>query len=349
MSGLTLTVDAAAWRQHQQTVADATPGLVPVAKGNGYGFGLPRLAEEAELLGADTIAVGVPDEVSAVRERFSGDIVVLNPWRDGDPGSARTVEDERVIPTVSRADDLAALGAGGTPTRVLVEVMTSMRRHGIASGDLRMVADLADHLDFDGWVIHLPHAETGRVREAEALAAACQAARPGPIWFSHLAAADARRITEALGVDVRMRVGTQLWLGAPGSRRATATVLDVHRVERGDAIGYWQRKSPTSGWVVIVAGGTANGIAMEAPTSARNLRSRAISFATGSLEALGRALSPYTIDGSKRWFAEPPHMQSSMVLLPGSATPPAIGDEVEVELRLTTANVDRIDLNEVSS
>ncbi|HIT75622.1 MAG TPA: alanine racemase, partial [Candidatus Avipropionibacterium avicola] len=150
MSGLTLTVDAAAWRQHQQTVADATPGLVPVAKGNGYGFGLPRLAEEAELLGADTIAVGVPDEVSAVRERFSGDIVVLNPWRDGDPGSARTVEDERVIPTVSRADDLAALGAGGTPTRVLVEVMTSMRRHGIASGDLRMVADLADHLDFDG-------------------------------------------------------------------------------------------------------------------------------------------------------------------------------------------------------
>src|SRR5699024_5493749 len=140
--------------------------------------------------------------------------------------------------------------------------------------------------------------------------------------------------------DVRMRVGTRLWLGAPATRRATATVLDVHEVARGNRIGYWQRRVPGPGWVVVVAGGTANGIAMQAPTSARSARSRAISVATGSLEAIGRALSPYTIDGRKRWFAEPPHMQSSMVLLPAGATPPAIGDEVEVELRLTTALVE---------
>src|SRR5690606_5441153 len=125
---------------------------------------------------------------------------------------------------------------------------------------------------------------------------------------------------------VRLRIGTELWLGAPSTRHATATVLDVHRVHRGDRIGYWQRRGPHGGGVVILAGGTAHGIAMEAPTSARSFRSRMISVATGSLEAIGRALSPYTIDGKKRWFAEPPHMQSSMVLLPEDARPPAVGD-----------------------
>jgi hypothetical protein len=72
------------------------------------------------------------------------------------------------------------------------------------------------------------------------------------------------------------------------------------------------------------------------------MRQRAISVATGSLEAAGLALSPYTIGGKKRWFLEPPHMQSSLVFLPRSQTPPAIGDEVPVELRLTIATVDQI-------
>ena len=41
---LSLTVDGERWRAHLRAVADATPGLVPVAKGNGYGIGLGRLA-----------------------------------------------------------------------------------------------------------------------------------------------------------------------------------------------------------------------------------------------------------------------------------------------------------------
>src|SRR5699024_2761667 len=183
------------------------------AKGNGYGFGLARLAEEAELLGADTLAVGVPGEVDAVRERFSGDIVVLNPWRAGDAEAADAAADPRVITTVSRADDLAALAAehtGDEPARVRTEARPCMRRHGIPADQLRIAAALPAGLEFAGWVIHLPHAEEGRTREAETLAAACHAARPGTIWFSHLDPADARRITDELGVDVRMRVGTRL-------------------------------------------------------------------------------------------------------------------------------------------
>ena len=91
-----------------------------------------------------------------------------------------------------------------------------------------------------------------------------------------------------------------------------------------------------------MAGGTAHGIGMEAPTSASSGRQRLVALAQGGLQATGRALSPYTIDGAKRWFLEPPHMQASLVLLPASVTPPAIGDEVPVELRLTTALVDQV-------
>jgi hypothetical protein len=93
---------------------------------------------------------------------------------------------------------------------------------------------------------------------------------------------------------------------------------------------------------VVVSGGTSHGIGLEAPTAASTLRQRAISVATGSLEAAGLALSPFTVGGRKRWFLEPPHMQSSLLFLPRRTTPPAVGDEVPVELRLTTATVDRI-------
>ena len=72
-------------------------------------------------------------------------------------------------------------------------------------------------------------------------------------------------------------------------------------------------------------------------------------MATGSLEAAGLALSPYTINGRKRWFLEPPHMQSSQIFLPRKEQPPAIGDEIPVELRLTTATVDAVDCGSLAA
>lgn len=44
---LTLYVDTARWRAHQKQITDQFPGLIPVCKGNGYGFGHERLCEEA--------------------------------------------------------------------------------------------------------------------------------------------------------------------------------------------------------------------------------------------------------------------------------------------------------------
>jgi hypothetical protein len=348
MSGLTLHLDVERWRRHLVSEAEVTPGLVPVVKGNGYGFGLRRLAEEAARLGVDALAVGVVDEVAEVRDVFPGTVVVLNPWDAANPTAVELAEDPKVLTTVSRLEDLAALADLETRPRVLVEVLTSMRRHGIDPSQLDRVALLLDRVKFEGWSLHLPLDEHGRRAETERLARAALAAAAGPLWISHLPPTEARDVVAGLAAPgeppapLRLRSGTRLWLGDPDSRRTTATVMDVHAVERGQRVGYRQRKAPTSGYVVVVAGGTSQGVGMEAPTSASTLRQRAVALAGGGLEASGRALSPYTIDGRKRWFLEPPHMQSSQLFLPAGVTPPERGDEVPVELRLTTATVDRI-------
>lgn len=348
MAGLTLQLDGARWREHLRTVMAATPGLVPVIKGNGYGFGLRQLALEAADLGVDTIAVGIPSEVETVREVFPGDIVILNPW---DPASdlARTLAvDPQVVTTVSRADDLARLAELASPPRVLVEGLTSMRRHGLRAEDLGWLTVVRENIVFEGWTLHLPLRADGRYAEVERLARAALKAEAAPLWISHLPADEAVTLARQLGgaagppVPVRLRVGTRLWLGAESARTTTATVLDVHRVERGERAGYRQHRCPADGWVVVVAGGTSHGVGMEAPTSASTTRQRAVALATGSLEAAGLALSPYTINGRKRWFLEPPHMQSSQIFLPAKEKPPIVGTEVPVELRQTTATVDDI-------
>ena len=40
---LRLTVQRAAWQAHVDAIAASVDGLVPVVKGNGYGFGRPTL------------------------------------------------------------------------------------------------------------------------------------------------------------------------------------------------------------------------------------------------------------------------------------------------------------------
>ena len=100
MSGVTLRLDGERWREHLRTVAGATPGIVPVIKGNGYGFGLRRLAEESATLGADTIGVGIPSEVGVVRDAFPGDVVILNAWDPSSKLARELTEDASVITTV---------------------------------------------------------------------------------------------------------------------------------------------------------------------------------------------------------------------------------------------------------
>jgi hypothetical protein len=72
------------------------------------------------------------------------------------------------------------------------------------------------------------------------------------------------------------------------------------------------------------------------------MRARAATLARGGLDAVGFVRSPFSIDGKQRLFAEPPHMQASMLFLPAGARVPAIGDEVDVRVRYTATQFDKV-------
>ncbi len=332
---LSLYVDGTRWREHLTRTAAASPGLVPVAKGNGYGFTVAGLARRTEWLGVDTIAVGTYREVAEVEKRFSGSILVLEPWRPFLDASMSS----RVIHTVGRREDLAALAAREDRPRVVLEARTSMGRHGLSSTDLAAAGKAARGVRVEGHAMHLPLGEGHRTEVERWMAAA-----PAQCWFvSHLTKTELDGLHERhQNVDLRPRVGTGLWLGDRGALIARATVTDSHVVRRGDRVGYQQRRINKGGHVLVVSGGTAHGIGLEAPAAAASNRQRAVSLARGGLEATGRALSPYKIAGKQRWFVEPPHMQASLLFLPGEANAPEVGDEVDVDVRFTATTFDRV-------
>jgi alanine racemase len=338
---LTLYVDGDRWRAHLRSVVDSRPGLVPVAKGNGYGLGLGRLARKSDWLGADLLAVGSYEEIPAVAQRFPGDLLVLTPWR---PWVTPGVYEDRVVHTVGRLGDLRALAERGDRPRVVVEFLTSMGRHGLSADDAKPALAYLDRLRLEGIALHLPMTGPNSDETERWVEVHREAGLPGTqVFVSHLTPAEETAVQERHSdLEVRPRVGTALWLGDRAALHPRATVLDVHAVSRGGRVGYRQRRMPRDGWLLVVAGGTAHGIALESPAANTSARQRAIALARGGLDAAGFALSPFTIDGKQRWFAEPPHMQASLLFLPASAQPPAVGDEIDVDVRFTTTTFDRV-------
>lgn len=228
-----------------------------------------------------------------------------------------------------------------------------------------------------GWhdtnpIPQLPANASGRVRETwgwaltwiRALAAledaGCRLSdEAAGLWVSHLDDTELRAVRTVLpDVPVYPRIGTRLWLGDSGALTATGTVLAVHPVSKGRAVGYRQRRSPKDGLLVVVSGGTSNGVALEAPSPASTIRQRVVAAGTGALEATGRARSPFSWGGRLRWFAEPPHMHFSMLWLADDDVreavghghrAPAVGDELACRVRHTTALFDRILVREQES
>jgi hypothetical protein len=352
-----LHVDGERWRAHLQQTLAAAPYLVPVAKGNGYGFGNGRLARRAGWLGVDTLAVGTYAELADVEQRYDGDLLVLSPWRAFVDGATDALGDPRVVHTVGRLEDLAALSACESGSRarprVVLERMTSMKRHGLSARGLRAAAERLDHVRFEGVSVHFPLGGPGggdNLGELARLMTDVVAAGLGTdglvVWVSHVTTTQLAAIRrEFPEVRFRPRVGTSLWLGDRGALRVTATVLDAHPVDRGEEYGYRLRSAPRGGTILVVCGGTAHGIGLTAPTGEASLRSRAASVARGGLDALGAVRSPYVIGGKQRYFAEPPHMQSSMLFLPAGADVPQVGDEVELAVRFTATSFDRVEIS----
>ena len=206
----------------------------------------------------------------------------------------------------------------------MLELLTSMQRHGFAAaravGGRRPPAPPRPHARLEGLALHLPLAQgshLGEVRRHLNDAVAAGLDGLDTVWVSHLTADELASLRSSYAdFTIRPRVGTDLWLGDRGALSVTATVLDVHEVERGDAFGYRSRTAPKSGHLLVVSGGTAHGIGLEAPMGDSSIKARASTLARGGLDAVGFVRSPFSIDGKQRLFAEPPHMQASMLFLP---------------------------------
>ncbi|MGB4689126.1 MAG: alanine racemase [Candidatus Nanopelagicales bacterium] len=374
----TLHIHGEKWQTHLQSVVKAVTSAsgsspVPVIKGNGYGLGQELLAATAMDLGADTIAVGTVFEIESVVSITQGDIVVLQPFDPRDSGAAakwweigEKFYSGRIIRTVSNLEALIELATGAGGVRMILEARSSMLRFGftepelvgaLANSEIRS-ALAAGRIFIEGLSVHLPIERSALDSHAvevmrwaglwEAETAVWEGySPPAPlIWVSHCTDSELATIRQSVSeLIVRMRVGTRLWLGDRSALSAYGTVLAVHPVAEGVKVGYRQRSAGKNATLVVVSGGTANGIGLSAPSPTSSLRQRVTSFGIGALDATGRAMSPFKISGKQRWFAEPPHQHVSMLWLNNESVLPQIGDHISAEIRFTTTRFDSISIS----
>ena len=311
---------AAGWRERVARTAAALPGLVPVVKGNGYGLGRATLMPIAASL-AREIAVGSAWEAGDVpRDRTA---LVLTPPGDALPDDLRP----DAVLHVGAVAHVEAIARRGDAHPVIVKVASSMHRYGAEPDALPALLDAVRRAGLRqvGWAVHPPLADTpehARVN-ADEVRALLARIEPGlPVHASHLTAADAAALrADAPRHDLRVRAGTELWLGDKTGMRLEADVLDSRPVRAGATAGYRRTPVPGDGTLVLVGAGSAHGIA-----------------------PLDDGRSPYHHARTRLALLEPPHMHTSMLWVADGAPCPAIGDWVDVQQPLTRVAPDVVDL-----
>lgn len=344
---LTLHIDRARFDANIKAVLADVPGLVPVAKGNGYGLGIERCADEVVRMGLDGMAVGTYAEAVTVLRRQPGlnRVLVMTPHLPGSP--VRELEPSlgaRVVHTITTP----AAAADLPNRRCVVEFQTPLRRHGVTLDDLPGLNQALSDVLCEGFALHLP---MRRPRDFDPIAQITslvelldsQSLPTAYMYVSHMSGKELTTLAKRFPrTRFRARVGTRLWLGDRAALTATAVVLDVIPIQRGDRYGYRQLKARRGGHLLVVSGGTAHGVGLSAPKPVAGPVSRARVLAEAGLAAANRTLSPFVVGGKRRWFAETPHMQVSLLELPSGTEPPKIGSEVTLTPRMTTTHFDAV-------
>ncbi|MDR1293851.1 MAG: alanine racemase [Bifidobacteriaceae bacterium] len=341
--GLVLHIDKVAWHGQIDALASERPGLIPVVKANGYGFGTARLAAVAQAHGFAHLAVGTLAEAIGAAPHFAGDLTVLTPWdpRVDEPRIASPDLASRTVRTVSSLVAAERLGdlAG---TRIVVELASPMMRFGLMPEQFAATAHLIDR-PIDALTVHLPLATHTGEDVAPTVIAALEAGLEAPeVQISHLPVLAGARLAAETGLRVRHRIGSSLWLGSGTALSATGTVRAVHAVSRRDRIGYRRALVPGPGHILVVDGGTAHGVGLRAVAAGMGARRRLRTLARDSVEASGFVYSPFSLDGHRLRFADTPHAQVSMLWLRDGMRVPAVGEDLALTVRHTITHADQV-------
>ena len=309
---LRLTVDRAAWMDHIRRVAGETPGLIPVVKGNGYGFGRATLHPIAAEL-ADHVCVGTVFELDHVADGVRA--VVLTPTRD--------VPVDLPVGTVLTVGSVADVDAlRGWHGMVMVKLRSSMRRFGAEPGELSGVTSAVTGAGCGimALALHLPLAGTDDDRLAEVEQWLEHLDPEVPLWLSHLTPASLAGLRAAHpDRPFSCRVGSALWHGDKAALHLGADVSVVHPVRAGDTAGYRGTVVPHDGHIVVVGAGSSHGVT-----------------------ALDDGRSPFHFERTRLGLWEPPHMHSSMCIVRSGDPLPTTGDWVDVQRPLIATNADEV-------
>ena len=364
----TLTINRERFEAHLAGVLarhqDSGAEVVPVIKGNGYGFGRTLLAEAVSNLKLERICVGTIWEAAEALENFPGDVIVLEPISAGDElafvqwQALLSEHMARLVPVVASANvvGLADIGV----TRIWLEVRTSMHRFGLTVTEAAKIV-AANTFSILGYSLHLPISQptlsdsikfetanqanhSNKVREVLGLLSwLAEISNDGEASFelllSHLTPAELATVHRLHPqVKLGIRLGTSLWLGDLNALKVTGTVLAISELSSDDRVGYTQASGGKK--VAVVSGGTAHGVALAAPMTTSSMRKRGIAIAEGLAMAVGKVRSPFSAAGKNLMFAEPPHMQVSMLWVDEAEL--AVGDQVVCNVRNTTTTFDAI-------
>ena len=255
---LRLTVNRQAWLSHVQTQAALLGNsglLLPVVKGNGYGFGRPLLIEQATQF-ATEIAVGTVFEAHDIPASHTP--IVLTPVGNELPSSLPS----NAVLVVGSVQHVNTLKSHGWSGRVIIKLRSSVQRFGATRADVASVVSAVNAAGFEqhGWSVHPPLNGTTTDHALEITQWLSVVPNNLPMYVSHVDA-DSLNALRAANQQRKIiaRSGTSLWLGDKSMLTLSADVLDVSHVNGGTA-GYRNTPITGSGSLVVVGCGSSHGV-----------------------------------------------------------------------------------------